>query len=79
VSLSQHGKDSFILDVGIRIMCRCQGHKCTFARAASLAYKYVKSTPVLFTLIGEIVFALVTFEQAKGTNVMNILCHSVNM
>jgi hypothetical protein len=39
VIVSQHGKDLFILDVGIRIMSRCQGHKCTFARAASLGYK----------------------------------------
>jgi hypothetical protein len=27
-----------------------QGHKCNFDRAASRAYKYVNSNPVLFTL-----------------------------
>jgi hypothetical protein len=39
VTLSQRGKDSLILNTCIRIMCRYQGHKCTFAWIVFLAYK----------------------------------------
>jgi hypothetical protein len=32
------------------IIISYQGHGCNFVRAASRAYKYMNSTPVLFTL-----------------------------
>jgi hypothetical protein len=39
VTLSQRGKDPFILDICIRVMYRYQGHNYAFAWVASLAYK----------------------------------------
>ena len=39
VILNQREKDMLIPDVCTRIMYTCQGHECTLAWAASLAYK----------------------------------------
>jgi hypothetical protein len=34
------------------IVVDCKGHKCNYTQAAPCAYKYVNSTPVLFTQSG---------------------------
>jgi hypothetical protein len=70
--LSQREKDLVIPDVCIRIMYICQGHKCTFAWAASHAYKQMNNTPILFTLDWNCIRAF-AFEQTKGTNVIYIV------
>jgi hypothetical protein len=40
------------LMIRVMVIDECQGHKCTFTRAASRAYKYMNSNIVLFTLNG---------------------------
>jgi hypothetical protein len=76
--LSRREKDLLIPNVCIRIICICQCHECTFARAASHVYKYVNSTSVLFTRDWDCTFTF-TFEQAECTNVIYIMYYFVNM
>jgi hypothetical protein len=62
-----------------RDISKCKGHKCNFTRAASRAYKYVKSNPVLFTLTGHSLLrhaCTFTFLQAEG--IFAICCHFYN-
>jgi hypothetical protein len=38
------------LMIRVMIIYECQGHKCTFTRAVSRAYKYMNSSTVPYTL-----------------------------
>jgi hypothetical protein len=37
--------------VCVMIVIDCKGYKCNFTQVAPCAYKYMNSTPILFTLI----------------------------
>jgi hypothetical protein len=56
----------------VMVISKCQGHKCTFSRAASRAYKYMNNSTVQFML--DCNHSHVNnSEQAEGINVMLIL------
>ena len=57
----------------VTIISKCQGHKCTFTRDASRAYKQMNSSTVPFTLNCNHSHVNNTFEQAEGINVIHIL------
>jgi hypothetical protein len=53
-----------------RVISKCKGHGCNFTWAASRAYKYMNSVPVLFTLTWHLLLRRArtfTFFQAEGT------------